>query len=79
MEEDNESLNDLKYIHPTTMLLIKHYSEVLGVECKKVLSVFHQLAFEENYKKGLHENKCADNIKLSFHQDSLREESLYII
>jgi len=82
LEEDHESINDLKYIHPTTILLIKHYSEVLGVECKKVLSVFHQLVFQENYKKGRNENKCTakiEKIKLSFHPDSLREKSLYVI
>ena len=80
MQENYESINDLQYIHPTTLLLIKHYSEVLNVECKKILSVFHQLSFEENYKKIRVENKCTnkiENIQLSFHSDSLREMSLY--
>lgn len=84
LEEDKtrEQEEDVEYIHPTTILIIKHYSEVLEVNCEKVLSVFHQLAFHDNSKKRKVENMCTgkfDNISLSFHKDSLRELSLFVI
>ncbi len=81
-EKEKEKKDDVEYIHPTTILVIKHYSEVLEVKCEKVLSVFHQLAFHKNSKKRKVENMCTDKfekINLSFHKDSLRELSLFVI
>jgi hypothetical protein len=82
LEEEKEKKDDVEYIHPTTILVIKHYREVLEVKCEKVLSVFHQLAFHKNSKKRKVENMCTDKfekINLSFHKDSLRELSLFVI
>ena len=84
LEDDieKEQKDDVAYIHPTTILIIKHYSEVLKVPCEEVLSVFHQLAFHKNSKKRKVENMCTGkfkNINLSFHKDSLRDLSLFVI
>jgi len=82
-DKEKKQKGDVDYIHPTTILVIKHYSEVLEVECKKVLSVFHQLAFHEgSEKKRKVGNMCTGKfgkINLSFHKDSLRDLSLFVI